>query len=115
MKKLLCLTLATLMLLLSACSSVEPTELPDEIVEESYNEETYEEPIEIDDTDEEYEYEEYESEAEEFVLNTNSYKIHYPWCHSAKRTKDYNKKYVTDTVDNLIDQGYSPCGNCDPS
>ena len=50
----------------------------------------------------------------EWVLNTNTKKFHYPYCKSVKQMKDSNKKVVTDTRDNIIKQGYSPCGNCDP-
>ena len=50
----------------------------------------------------------------EWVLNTNTKKFHYPGCKSVKQMKDSNKKVVTDTRDNIIKQGYSPCGNCKP-
>lgn len=50
----------------------------------------------------------------EYVLNTNSKKIHYPDCESAVQTSEKNKKTVTGTRDNLIAQGYTPCGVCKP-
>lgn len=132
MKKLLCAILAASMLLLCACgnletsvnNAVEPTEqteTTEDLMQELFEEE--EEPAapngETETAEEEappaFEDEETEEAAgEEYILNINSYKIHYPWCHSVDRMKEYNKKYVTDTVENLIDKGYSPCGNCKP-
>lgn len=51
---------------------------------------------------------------QDYVLNTNSHKFHYPSCGSAKKTADHNKAYFTGTRDELIARGYSPCGNCHP-
>ena len=48
-----------------------------------------------------------------YVLNTNTMKIHYAGCSSAKKIKDENKAYTND-YDKAIADGYSPCGNCDP-
>ena len=73
-----------------------------------------EEELVIEEEEEEIIEEEETEEGEEYILNINSYKIHYTWCHSVDRMKEYNKKYVTDTIENLIDKGYSPCGNCKP-
>lgn len=49
-----------------------------------------------------------------YVLNTNTKKFHYSDCSSAKKTKESNKEYYTGTRDELINRGYSPCGNCNP-
>lgn len=49
-----------------------------------------------------------------YILNTNSRKFHYPDCHSVDQMAEHNKREVTDTRDNLIAQGYEPCGNCNP-
>lgn len=49
-----------------------------------------------------------------YVINTDSGIFHYPSCSSAKRISDANRSEYTGTRDDLIAQGYSPCGNCDP-
>ena len=51
---------------------------------------------------------------EGYILNTDSMKFHYLDCPSTKNIKDENKEYSTDDRDALVDQGYSPCGNCKP-
>lgn len=50
----------------------------------------------------------------DYILNTRSYKFHYPSCGSVKQMSDKNKDYFTGSRDELIARGYSPCGNCDP-
>lgn len=50
----------------------------------------------------------------EYVLNTSSRKFHYPTCGSVDTMKEQNKGYHTGTRDELIAQGYKPCGNCEP-
>ena len=50
----------------------------------------------------------------EYVINTNNNKIHLPTCSSVKTMKDKNKKTVTDTLEHLIEEGYTPCGTCLP-
>lgn len=49
-----------------------------------------------------------------YVINTGSGIFHYPSCSSAKRISDANRSEYTGIRDDLIAQGYSPCGNCDP-
>lgn len=49
-----------------------------------------------------------------YVLNTNTKKFHYPDCKSVKEIKDKNKKEVDFSREELISQGYKPCGNCNP-
>ena len=49
-----------------------------------------------------------------YVLNRNTKKFHYPTCKSASTIKDKNKGYHTGTREDLIAEGYSPCGNCHP-
>lgn len=49
-----------------------------------------------------------------YIININTGKFHYPTCRSVKQMNDSNKKEVIDNRDNLISQGYSPCGNCNP-
>lgn len=50
----------------------------------------------------------------DYILNTRSYKFHYPSCGSVKQMSDKNKDYFTGSRAELIARGYSPCGNCDP-
>ncbi|WP_409969856.1 ComEC/Rec2 family competence protein [Bengtsoniella intestinalis] len=49
-----------------------------------------------------------------YVLNTSSHKFHYPDCYSVSQMSA--KNYATSTEDRevLIENGYSPCGNCCP-
>ncbi len=49
-----------------------------------------------------------------YILNTNTKKFHYSSCSSVKKMSDSNKKEYTGVRDDLIAQGYSPCGNCNP-
>lgn len=46
----------------------------------------------------------------EYILNTNSGIWHYPSCHLGKRTKEENRRYITDR-DYLINN-YDGCDNC---
>ena len=49
-----------------------------------------------------------------YVINTDSGIFHYPSCSSAKRISDANRSEYTGTRDDLIAQGYAPCGTCKP-
>jgi DNA-entry nuclease len=49
-----------------------------------------------------------------YVVNTNTGKFHDPDCSSVRQMASRNVKEVTASRDTLIDQGYSPCGNCNP-
>ena len=49
-----------------------------------------------------------------YILNTNTHKFHNPDCRSVSRMADHNKKEYTGSRDELIDQGYEPCQNCNP-
>lgn len=49
-----------------------------------------------------------------YVLNTNTKKFHLPTCKSVEDMKDKNKSEFTGDRQELIDQGYEPCGNCHP-
>ncbi len=49
-----------------------------------------------------------------YVLNTNSMRFHYPSCSSVSQMAPHNKKQVKATRQELIEQGYKPCGNCEP-
>ena len=49
-----------------------------------------------------------------YILNTNSKKFHLPDCPGATAISEDNREKVTCTRDELIEQGYDPCGNCKP-
>lgn len=49
-----------------------------------------------------------------YVLNTNTKKFHYPYCGSVTSMKESNKKETNETREELINQGYKPCGSCNP-
>ena len=50
----------------------------------------------------------------DWVLNTNTGKFHKPSCSSVKDIKDANRRDVHMTRDDVIAQGYQPCGKCHP-
>ena len=50
----------------------------------------------------------------EYILNTNSKKIHLKNCSSVKDIKPKNKQDYTGEKGKLIDNGYSSCGICNP-
>ena len=50
----------------------------------------------------------------DWVLNTNTLKFHKPSCSSVKDIKDANRRDVHMTRDDVIAQGYQPCGKCNP-
>lgn len=50
----------------------------------------------------------------DYILNTNSKKIHNISCTSVNKIKDDNRQEYTGNRDELISQGYSPCGICKP-
>ena len=51
---------------------------------------------------------------QEYVLNTNTMKFHYPECKSVGKMKDKNKQVVEATRDEVRSWGYDPCGICRP-
>lgn len=54
------------------------------------------------------------SKAQDYVVNRNTGKFHDPSCSSVKKMKESNKLPVRATREELIADGYSPCGNCRP-
>ena len=48
----------------------------------------------------------------DYVVNTNSRRIHLPTCKSVGDMADKNKLEYTGTLNELKDKGYSPCGRC---
>lgn len=53
-------------------------------------------------------------EEQDYVLNKNTKKFHYPWCSSADDIKKKNRKEFTGTREEVISQGYVPCKRCNP-
>lgn len=51
---------------------------------------------------------------QQYILNTNTRKFHYPDCKSVKQMKEKNKKPYTGTREEIIEMGYVPCKNCNP-
>ena len=54
------------------------------------------------------------SEVIRYVCNTNTKKFHYPSCDSVKQMNESNRMNTNQSRDELIAQGYQPCGNCRP-
>ena len=54
------------------------------------------------------------SNAQLYILNTNTKKFHYPDCYSVGQMKDKNRQEYTGTREAIIAMGYKPCGNCHP-
>lgn len=50
----------------------------------------------------------------DYIINTNTGKFHYPSCSSVKQMNESNKKFYNGSSDDLVSQGYSPCGRCKP-
>lgn len=53
-------------------------------------------------------------EIETYILNTNNKKFHYEDCTGVSNMKKKNKQKYVGTREDLIKQGYEPCGNCCP-
>lgn len=50
--------------------------------------------------------------AEDFVLNTNSKRVHKPDCGSVGKIAAHNREDFHGTLQALLDQGYEKCGAC---
>lgn len=55
-----------------------------------------------------------EEEAETYVLNTNTRKFHRPDCSSVSEMREENRQEFYGTREQLIEDGYEPCGSCKP-
>lgn len=55
-----------------------------------------------------------ENVGQQYILNTNTKKFHYPYCNSVNQMKEKNKREYTGTRDEVISQGYAACKNCNP-
>lgn len=49
-----------------------------------------------------------------YILNTNSKKFHTQDCPGGQKTSKKNKQIFTGSRDQLIAEGYTPCGSCKP-
>ena len=49
-----------------------------------------------------------------YILNTHTHRFHYPDCPSVKKMKETNKQEFYGTREAVIDEGYQPCGQCQP-
>lgn len=61
--------------------------------------------------------EEIQFESEEdvtYILNTNSKKFHLESCPNADDISTKNRREFTGNREELVNNGYSPCGNCNP-
>ena len=52
--------------------------------------------------------------AASYILNTNSKKFHGPGCANAASISQGNRQDFTGSRQELLDQGYAPCGQCKP-
>ena len=52
--------------------------------------------------------------SEAYILNTSSLKFHLPTCSGVASMKESNKQTYTGSREDLIAQGYAPCGQCKP-
>lgn len=51
---------------------------------------------------------------ENYILNIKSKKFHYPDCSGLENAKKKNLEEYTGTRNDLIKEGYEPCGTCNP-
>ena len=49
-----------------------------------------------------------------YVLNTNSMRFHRPDCPSVEEMKPQNREETGESRQELLDRGYTPCGQCAP-
>lgn len=49
-----------------------------------------------------------------YILNTNSHKFHYPDCAGVASMSPSNRQEYSGDREELIAQGYEPCGQCNP-
>ena len=50
----------------------------------------------------------------QYVCNTNTKKFHYPDCNSIAQMKEENRLFTNLGREELLAEGYEPCGNCNP-
>lgn len=59
-------------------------------------------------------YSDKDSQEKRYILNNNTKKFHDPECSSVDDIKAKNKSEFTGTREELIEEGYDPCGKCRP-
>lgn len=55
-----------------------------------------------------------ENQNRQYICNTNTMKFHLPECSSVSNMKEENKQALFTNREELLRQGYEPCGNCNP-
>ncbi len=55
-----------------------------------------------------------ESPERTYILNISSEKFHYPNCRAVDSMSEHNKQEYRGTHEELVQEGYSPCGICRP-
>lgn len=50
----------------------------------------------------------------DYVLNTKSHRFHHPWCQGVETMSPKNRQDYYGEREELIRQGYKPCGTCNP-
>lgn len=50
----------------------------------------------------------------QYVLNLNSKAFHLPDCPSVEQMKEENRRFSSETREQLLEMGYHPCGGCRP-
>lgn len=50
----------------------------------------------------------------DYVLNVKSKRFHYPWCAGVSDMSPKNRQDYYGDRESLIEQGYKPCGSCNP-
>ena len=59
-------------------------------------------------------YDNAEQTTSNFVLNTSTMKFHNPGCRDVKKIAPHNYSTYDGSRDDVMNQGYSPCGHCNP-
>lgn len=54
------------------------------------------------------------SSSGQYILNTNTKKIHYPYCSSVSDMAEHNKRSYSGSLNDLYSQGYVGCKRCNP-
>ena len=55
-----------------------------------------------------------ENEEAIYIVNTNTRRFHLPSCSSVREMKESNRENFTGSREELIEEGYIPCGKCRP-